>query len=51
MASNDPASRLVFLNGQVFREGETVSEGLKVETIAHRWAVLNWRGQRFMVRY
>jgi general secretion pathway protein B len=44
-----PAQRMVIFNGQVLREGDTVAEGLTVEEIRAKSAVLRIRGQRFEI--
>jgi general secretion pathway protein B len=45
------ASRMVILNGQVFREGDTPVEGLTVERIGLKSTVLAFRGQRFELKH
>jgi general secretion pathway protein B len=45
------ASRMVILNGQVFREGDTPVEGLTVEQIGLKSTVLAFRGQRFELKH
>ena len=42
--SDSAPSRFVILNGQVMREGQTVSPGLVLERIQPRSALLRWRG-------
>lgn len=42
--SDSAPSRFVILNGQVLREGQTVSPGLVLERIQPRSALLRWRG-------
>jgi general secretion pathway protein B len=51
MHSPDPAARMLILNGQVHREGDTVAPGLVIEEIQLRAAVLVLRGQRFSLPY
>lgn len=41
------AARMVILNGQVFREGDSLSADLRVELIRPRSVVFSLRGQRF----
>ncbi len=41
------AARMVILNGQVFREGDSPATDLRVEQIRPRSVVLSLRGQRF----
>ena len=52
-AVNAPAAadRLLFVNGQVLHEGDTIAAELRVETIGVHSAQLSWRGQRFHVDY
>ena len=45
--AEQPAARLVILNGQVFREGESPATDLRIEQIRPRSVVFNLRGQRF----
>jgi general secretion pathway protein B len=44
-------TRLLILNRQVDREGDTVAPGLVIEEIQLRAAVLVLRGQRFSLPY
>lgn len=48
--SNEPASRIVNINGQILREGETVAADLKLEEITSDGIVLSFRGYRFHMR-
>jgi len=43
MYSEDPASRMVRINGQTLREGQYISEGLKVEEIKPDGVILNYK--------
>ncbi len=45
--SAQPASRMLIVNGQVFREGNPVASDLKLEQIGPKSAVFSIRGQRF----
>ena len=45
--SEKPAERRVTINGKVLREGDEISEGLKLEKITHEGAVFNYRGYHF----
>jgi general secretion pathway protein B len=45
------ASRIVILNGQVFREGDQPAEGLTVEQIGLKSTVLVFRGVRFELKH
>jgi general secretion pathway protein B len=49
--SENPAHRLLIVNGQVVQEGQAVAPGLVLEQIGAREAVLNQRGLRFSVGY
>lgn len=42
-----PQNRYVLVNSQRLREGETTSDGVRVERIAPEGALMSWRGQRF----
>jgi len=43
MYSEDPASRIARINGQTLREGQYISEGLKVEEIKPDGVILNYK--------
>jgi len=45
--SADKASRMAFLNGQVFHEGDAVAPGLVLMQIKQKGAVLAYKGYRF----
>ena len=45
------ASRIVILNGQVFREGDKAVDGLTVERIGLKSTVLAFRGTRFELKH
>lgn len=49
--SPDPAARFIVINGQVLHEGDEIANGLKLEKIELKWAVLNYKGYRFRVGY
>jgi general secretion pathway protein B len=49
--SEIPAQRMVIFNGQVVREGESLSDDLLLEQIRPRSAVLRVRGQRFEITF
>jgi general secretion pathway protein B len=51
MHSPDPAGRMLILNGQVLREGNTVSAGLVLEQIRPKSAIFSIKGQRFEVPF
>ncbi len=45
----EPQSRVVWINDRTLREGESLSEGLKVEQINEGGVVMNYRGWRFQL--
>ncbi len=45
----NPANRYVLLNSLRLREGDSTPDGIKLETITARGAVLNQRGRRFLL--
>ena len=47
--ADQPAARIVVINGQVFREGERPTPGLLVQQIGLRAVVFEFRGQRFEI--
>ena len=49
--SSNPAHRMLIVNGNVVREGQTVSPGLVLEIITPRSAVFNHNGTRFNVNF
>jgi general secretion pathway protein B len=49
MYSEDPASRIVRINGQTLREGQYISEGLKVEEIKPDGVILNYKNYRLHI--
>jgi len=51
MYSDTPASRMLILNGQVFREGDQVAPQLVLEQIKLKGAVLVFKGQRYSISY
>ncbi|MDO9283519.1 MAG: general secretion pathway protein GspB, partial [Aquabacterium sp.] len=44
--AEQPAQRLVVVNGQVAREGDELAPGLRLEQIRPKAVVVRWRGQR-----
>ena len=48
--SSDPDKRFVMINGDLFREGEFVKAGIKVEEIRQDDVVLNSRGEKIVRR-
>lgn len=49
--SDNPAHRLLIVNGQVLQEGQEVAPGLVLERIGPHEAVLNQRGLRLSIGY
>lgn len=51
MDSEQAGSRMLIINGQVYREGESPAPGLVLERIKLRGAIVNVGGQRFEMMY
>lgn len=51
MYSDAPAQRMLIVNGQLFREGDKIADGLVLEQIQLKRAIFSARGQRFSVSY
>ena len=49
--SDNPAWRILIVNGQLFREGESPATGIKIEKIGVRAAVLQYEGSSFLLKY
>jgi len=47
--ASDPAQRAAFINGRRYREGDSLPEGVEVRAITPEGAVLQYRGQRFLL--
>jgi len=47
--ASDPAQRAAFINGRRYREGDALPEGVEVVSITPEGAVLQYRGQRFLL--
>jgi general secretion pathway protein B len=47
--SNDPASRMVKINGQLMREGQYLTAGLKLEEITQDGVIFSYQNYRFRV--
>jgi general secretion pathway protein B len=45
--SPKPQDRFVFVNMRKLKEGETLPEGVRVETITSDGAILSWQGSKF----
>jgi general secretion pathway protein B len=48
--STNPAERFIFLNMTKLREGQTSSQGIRVETITPDGAILSWQGSKFLLQ-
>lgn len=48
--SDVPGERLVFINNRKYLEGQVVDGEVAVERITPEGAVLNYQGQRFVLR-
>lgn len=51
MYSDTPAQRMLIVNGQLFREGDKIADGLVLEQIQLKRAIFSVRGERFSVSY
>jgi general secretion pathway protein B len=49
--SDQPASRMVIINGALYHEGDRLTPDLTLQRIALRSAVLSFRGYRFSINY
>lgn len=49
--SDQPASRMVIINGALYHEGDRLTPELTLQRIALRSAVLSFRGYRFSINY
>lgn len=49
VGSPDPAQRMLIVNGQVLREGDTLAPGLTLERIGPKAAVFSSAGRRFEI--
>ena len=49
--SDNPALRMLMVDGRMLVEGQAVSPGLRLERIGPHQAVFNHRGTRFSVDY
>ncbi len=47
--SNDPASRMVKINGQMMREGQDLAAGLKLDEITPNGVIFSYQNYRFRV--
>ena len=47
--ADDPAKRFVMLNGRLYRDGDSVEDGLRLVAVLADGAELEWRGVRFRV--
>lgn len=51
MHSDNPASRMLILNGQVFHEGDRLAANLTLVQIQLKSALLDFRGYRYRITY
>ncbi len=51
MYSQTPANRMLIINGQIYREGDTLAPGLVLEQIKLKSAVLKVKGLRYGISY
>jgi general secretion pathway protein B len=49
--SSDPSSRMLMINGQIFREGDAVAAGLVLKQIRPKAAVFEFRGYRYEMAF
>jgi general secretion pathway protein B len=49
--SRNPGSRMLILNGQVFREGDKVANDVVLEQIRLKSALLSFRGRRYSISF
>ncbi|OYU00397.1 MAG: hypothetical protein CFE40_03610 [Burkholderiales bacterium PBB1] len=49
--SENPASRMLIINGQIFHEGDRLTPELTLQQIQLRTAVLSFRGYRYAISY
>jgi general secretion pathway protein B len=49
--SDNPAQRLLLINGQVLAQGSAVTADVRLEEIREHHAVLNFKGTRFRVAH
>ncbi|RJQ55186.1 MAG: hypothetical protein C4526_04110 [Nitrospiraceae bacterium] len=48
--SDSPATRMVNINGNVFREGDKINEKIMIDEITENSVVFNYNGLRFIIR-
>ena len=51
MHSQNPANRLLIVNGQTFHEGDKLAPNLSLEQIRLKSAVLEYKGYRYGITY
>ena len=49
--SSNRAQRMLVVNGQVFSEGSEITQGVVLEQVQPKTAVLRFRGARYTVAY
>ena len=48
--SDNPGTRLININGDIYREGENIAKNLKIEEITETGVILDYNGTRFQIR-
>jgi len=48
--SDNPVTRLININGDIYKEGENIAKNLKIEEITETGVILNYNGTRFQIR-
>ena len=51
MYSENPANRMLIINGKLFHEGDKLAPGLSLEQISLKSAVLRLKGYRYGISY
>jgi general secretion pathway protein B len=49
--ADNPALRMLIVDGQVLQEGQDIAPGLRLESIGPRAAVINHQGRRMRLTY
>ena len=49
--SNNSASRMLMINGQIFHEGDSIAKGLVLQRIRQRSAVFDYKGYRYEMAF
>lgn len=48
--SEEPAQRMIIVNGQIVREGDTIAAGTRLAQITWDGVIVNFQGNRFLVK-